>query len=115
MPPMFAPSWLSRFVRPRPARRTPARRPRPLLELEHLEERELLAVCTWTGADVNGNLPPTTPPALPDNPRWSDSNNWAGGIIPKNGDDIIFPTGTPKTTPGNPPAGIFAFNSFDDI
>ena len=41
------------------------------------------AVKTWSGA-VNG--------------IWSVAANWAGGVAPVNGDDLVFPSGAARTT-----------------
>ena len=47
--------------------------------VESLEQRQLLSV-VWTGAGGSKN-------------DWSNSANWANGVIPSNGADVVFPAG----------------------
>lgn len=38
---------------------------------------------TWTGTDCTAGSPDCT---------WSDTNNWSGGVVPGNGDDVVIDT-----------------------
>lgn len=55
------------------------------------------ATRTWSGAAGGGDY------------NWGTAANWAEGFVPANGDDLIFPTGKPKS-PGNNLSGL-ALNS----
>src|SRR5262249_45268304 len=67
------------LIRPAAPRRRPAAsRPRRLI-LESLEDRWAPAVVTWTGAASN-SLGPTLA-------------TWAGGVVPADADQVVFPAG----------------------
>ncbi len=59
-------------------RRRPDARKRHRLFLETLEDRTLLSVVTWTGADAAVST------------NWSDPNNWSSDTIPVAGDTVVF-------------------------
>src|SRR5262245_56147491 len=61
------------------------------LEVERLETRIAPTVCTWTGNAV----PDTGEVSVPGDPRWSNPGNWKNGVVPRNFDDVVFPTGVP--------------------
>ncbi len=63
------------FTSRRP-RSAPRKRPRPLLET--LEDRTLLSVVKWTGADAAVST------------NWSDPKNWSSDTTPVAGDTVIF-------------------------
>ena len=65
--------------------------------IEALESRVLLAADLWTGAGGNSN--------------WTTGANWASGVAPRPGDDLIFPTGAAQTTNNNDFAAGTSFNS----
>lgn len=62
---------------------------------------------TWSNTDCTGGTP---------NCNWSDVNNWIGGVIPVNGDDIVFDNSTliPANSPTNDINGL-AVNSVSFI
>ena len=63
------------FTSPRPR---PATRKRPRLLIETLEDRALLSIVKWTGADAAVDT------------NWSDPKNWSSDTIPVAGDTVIF-------------------------
>src|SRR5438477_7086942 len=83
-------SWLRRLFdnrfkgTSRRSRRWPTR-----LDVEVLETRTMPTVVTWTGLAVP-DAPDRDPVGNGDS-RWSNPNNWKNGIIPTNGDDVVFP------------------------
>ncbi len=63
------------FTSPRPR---PATRKRARLLMETLEDRTLLSVVKWTGADAAVDT------------NWSDPDNWSSDTSPVAGDTVIF-------------------------
>src|SRR5450755_2391938 len=55
--------------------------------IEKLESRVMLAADLWTGAGGNAN--------------WTTGANWASGVAPRPGDDLIFPTSAAHPTNNN--------------
>ena len=99
-------SWL-RHVKKRfvgQSRLTPLRR----LSLETLETREVPA-SIWTGGDVPDipifNSSGTIVGYRPNDPRWSNPNNWTGDGVPTNNSDVVFPD---FAEPGGPPCSSSA-------
>ena len=93
--------------------RTPGRWPRRL-EVEVLETRGVPTVVTWTGLNV--------PDGRGGNPFWSNPGNWKNNVIPKDFDDVVFPTGVPTTFKIDhannleaPPDDFQPFNSVNDL
>jgi hypothetical protein len=55
--------------------------------LENCEKRKLLSTVVWTGADAASDA------------KWSDSDNWEGGVVPSVGDTVVFDADNPVSTP----------------
>lgn len=86
----------------RPVRRggraLPSHHKRRAFSLEPLEERALLAVCTWDGGGSD-NL-------------WTNQYNWQGDVAPLAGDDLVF-QGTARTETVNDYADGTSFRSLE--
>ncbi len=51
-----------------------------------LSHHATASTCTWTGAEDS---------------NWSTPGNWAEGVAPANGDDLVFTSGVPANQPSN--------------
>jgi hypothetical protein len=56
-------------------------------QIEVLEERQLLSVCTWDGGSTVDS-------------KWTTAANWVGDVAPQAGDNVVF-DGTARTTTEN--------------
>jgi autotransporter-associated beta strand protein len=79
------------------ARRASQRISSRQLNLESLEERVVPTTRIWNGLGVDNN--------------WMTAANWAGGVAPSAGDDLIFPTFAPQTSNFNNFAVNTSFHS----
>src|SRR5579875_3678322 len=94
---LFWGEWTGRgSERVRRAKRGAAARRDHRPVVEGLEVRIAPAIDTWTGA-VSAS--------------WTDGNNWAGGVAPKAGDDLVFPATAANLTNNNDFAGGTTFSS----
>ena len=72
-------------------------RPRPILRIESLEPRMVLATVTWDG-DVGANWASALNwDGGAGNFTWLSAANWSGDTVPTSGDDAVIPdlVGTP--------------------
>jgi autotransporter-associated beta strand protein len=95
-PPAAWRKWFRRLRPHRPARPRPTFRPGIDFVLE---ERLAPATRVWTGAAPGNNA------------NWSAGANWAGGVTPGAGDDLVFPGGAKQIATNNDFAGSTLFNS----